>query len=226
MLSDTLKIFSKKTWLRIATAFIVTAVPVFFFVELADEVREREALPYDEAALHTVNSVASPLLDALVVSTTQLGGVLGVMVLTIGIAMLLWRRRRRSMAALLVTGVSGAVLLNLLLKAFFQRDRPQLWERLVTENSYSFPSGHAMASSALAISLMVIFWPTRWRWVAVAAAASYMVVIGLTRLYLGVHYPSDVLAGWAVSSVWVSMVVYVVIYRTRLVAIFSKKPGQ
>lgn len=163
-------------------------------------------LPQEEMVLRAINSLATPLLDALVVSVTRLGGTLGVAVLTIGIAMLLWQRRMRNRAAILVAGVGGALVLNLLLKAFFQRDRPQLWERLVTENSYSFPSGHAMASSALAFSLIVIFWSTKWRWFVVGAMFTYMVVIGLTRLYLGVHYPSDVLAGWIVSAMWVAIV--------------------
>ncbi|MDF2461379.1 MAG: acid phosphatase, partial [Candidatus Saccharibacteria bacterium] len=105
-----------------------------------------------------------------------------------------------------VLSVAGAALLNLLLKASFQRDRPDLWESIVTETSYSFPSGHAMASSALAFSVMLVLWETKWRWLAVAVGTIYFVLVGVSRMYLGVHFPSDVVAGWCVSLAWVGIV--------------------
>lgn len=217
------RIFSAETLWRLVLAFVFLVIPVLLFVELAEEVREGEALLLDEQILQAINGSSSPLLDTLAVGFTQLGGVIGVVVLTVGIAALLWGRNKRRMAALLTLGVGGAVLLNLLLKAIFQRDRPELWERLVTENSYSFPSGHAMASSALAFSIVVICWPTRFRWVGVTLAVAYMLVIGLTRLYLGVHYPSDVIAGWAVSAAWVATMIYVLTYHTTLLKLFRKR---
>lgn len=208
---------------RILLAFLVLILPVFAFVGLADEVREGEPLPFDNSTLQAINALSSPQLDTVAVVSTQLGGTIGVIVLTVGIGLLLWGRRLRQMAALLVVGVSGSMVLNLLLKAFFQRDRPQLWERLVTENSYSFPSGHAMASSALALSMVVVFWPTRWRWLVVIGAAAYMITIGLSRLYLGVHYPSDVLAGWAVSAAWIATMVYALTYRVTFTKFLSRR---
>jgi membrane-associated phospholipid phosphatase len=216
-------VFSKRTISRLVLAFVVLTVPVMAFVELAEEVGEGESLPVDQAILRTINAHASPLFDTAAVILTEFGGVIGVTVLTVGLATLLWGRGKRRMAALLVTGVGGTSVLNLVLKAVFQRDRPDLWERLVTENSYSFPSGHAMASSALALSIIVICWPTRWRWAGIAIGLIYMIVIGLTRLYLGVHYPSDVLAGWIVSAAWIATMVYVLTYRTTLRRLFTKK---
>lgn len=217
------KVFSKRGLWRLVLAFLVLLLPVFAFVRLATEVREGETLVLDDAILRGINAHAVPWLDTLAVKVTQLGGVVGVLVLTFVLSLLLWRKHLRQMAALLVAGVGGSVALNLLLKAFFQRDRPHLWERLVTENSYSFPSGHAMASSALAFSLMIIFWPTRWRWLAVVVGVVYMVVIGLTRLYLGVHYPSDVLAGWLVSAAWVATMVYALTYRVKFTRFLPKR---
>ncbi len=107
---------------------------------------------------------------------------------------------------LVVIGVAGAVGLNAVLKAIFERVRPSGWVHLVVENGLSFPSGHAMASSALAISIIYLVWHSRWRNLAVAVGALYMLAVGTSRVYLGVHYPSDVIAGWCVSWLWVATV--------------------
>ena len=207
------KTLSKKTWHRIVVAFIVIVFPVIIFAELAEEVTERETLAYDEAILLAVNRFESPFLDSIAVAITQLGGLIGMVVLVVICAVALWLHRRRARAVFIVLSVTGAGLLNLLLKSIYQRDRPELWERLVTENTFSFPSGHAMASSALAFSLMVAFWHTRYRWIVVISASIYMLAVAFTRLYLGVHYPTDILAGWIVSGMWVSAVTVAVYYR-------------
>jgi membrane-associated phospholipid phosphatase len=67
---------------------------------------------------------------------------------------------------------------------------------------FSFPSAHAAASLTFAAVVVAIAWPTRWRRLAVAVGATFVFAVGLSRVYLGVHYPSDVLAGWCVASVW------------------------
>lgn len=212
-IAQKLSVLSPETWRQVTVVFIMFAVPAFVFVQLADEVRDQDTLGFDEAVLQAVNTLASPGLDALMAGLTELGGVIGAIVLTAGLGAMLWRRGYRLKTAQLVLGVGGAVLLNVLLKSVFQRDRPELWERIVTENSYSFPSGHAMASSALALSVIVLFWPTRWRWLAITGAVLYMFVIAFTRLYLGVHYPTDILAGWAVSAAWVAALGGLLAYR-------------
>lgn len=213
-MSRMLDTFMRKIWWRIGLAFALVITSAALFVELADEVREQETLPIDESILRVINSISSPLLDGVMVVLTQLGGVWGVFVLSMTGIALLWRRRMYRMATLLAASVGGAALLNLLLKTFFQRARPALWERLVMEDSYSFPSGHAMASSALALSFIVICWPTRWRYVSIICAVLYIALIGFSRLYLGVHYPTDVLGGWIVSAGWVVAVVVALRYRT------------
>lgn len=207
------KVLSQTTWQRILITFVVFVMPVFIFVKLADEVRDRDTKVLDESILRIINSTASPALDVVMMALTQLGGLIGALAITGALLVVLWRKRSYRMTTLLAIGVGGASLLNLLLKTLFQRDRPELWERIVTENSYSFPSGHAMASGALALSLMVIFWPTRWRWWVVAGGGIYMIVIGVTRLYLGVHYPTDVVAGWLVSAAWIAVVTSTLHYR-------------
>src|SRR3990167_6860759 len=112
---------------------------------------------------------------------------------------------RTTLGKLLLAGASAG-LLNFGLKLLFGRSRPELWTHLVTESSYSFPSGHAMLSSALALALVSIFWGTKYRVTVAIGAALYIAMIGFTRLYLGVHYPSDIIAGWCASFAWVIIV--------------------
>ena len=100
--------------------------------------------------------------------------------------------------------VGGAALLNQVANYLLTRPRPALWEVLHPELSYGFPSGHAMAAAALATTLGFLLWPTRWRWPAAGLGAAWKLGMGWTRMYLGVHYPSDVLAGWLGSVGWVS----------------------
>jgi undecaprenyl-diphosphatase len=182
-------------------------VPAAIFVALAEEVVEHEPLLFDEPVLYWLRSIATPDLNQFAVVVTNSGGKIAIAVATLAIAYLLYRRRfgRRAVFTV-VFSVAGAALLNLLLKLSFQRDRPDLWDSIVTETSYSFPSGHAMASSALAFSVILVLWDTRWRWMAVTLGIVYFVLVGVSRMYLGVHFPSDVVAGWCVSLAWVALV--------------------
>lgn len=179
---------------------------VIGFVQLAGEVRNGETLTFDRGLLRAINTTSSPLLDSFFVGVTNLGGVLGVVTLTlIGLTLLLVTRRYWS-AVILTASVAGSAAVNVVLKLVFERARPDLWEQLITETSYSFPSGHAMATSALAFAVIAIAWKTRYRMVATIGALGFMAVISYSRLYLGVHYPTDILAGWLVSATWVYVV--------------------
>lgn len=198
--------FGRVTWLYAGMALAVVVAGTAGFGKIAEEMHEQDTLPYDDAILNWLHQFQSHELDMIVKRITDTGDVLGISLICAGLIALLWYLKKRAAMAQLALGVLGAVGINLVLKSIFMRDRPALWEHFVTETSYSFPSGHAMASSALAFSAMVILWHTRLRWWAVGIGFVYMVLIGLTRLYLGVHYPTDVLAGWCVSAVWVAMV--------------------
>lgn len=200
----------------IILALVLFASASIGFLSIADEVRDGDTLAYDEAILKSINSFASPALDKFFVVATELGGFVAVPIITAVIAALLIRARRRYMAIVLLAGVSGAAALNLLVRLIFERARPDLWEQLIVEASFSFPSGHAMASSALAISVVAILWRTKWRVLSIVVGSLYMILIGFSRLYLGVHYPTDVIAGWLMSLSWILIVVgLVALYRQR-----------
>lgn len=185
------------------------------FILLAQEVREGEPIWLDGAILQAVHNIASPTLNMWAVAVTTLGGAMIVAVMTSLVCGVLLIQRHWRKATVVAATVGGAVLMNLALKVLFARDRPTLWEAIVTEHSYSFPSGHAMASSALAVCLVILAWPTRWRWPVLIGAALYTLIIGLTRLYLGVHFPTDIIAGWCVSLAWMVVVVKAAKYSVR-----------
>ena len=184
-------------------ALLALGLPWLVFVRLAREVWEGEGLPGDRGILTFLRAHGSPAQDAAAGWLSRLGGPVGAGLLpvVIGLGLLLAHRYRA--LGFLAGAVVGAELLNLAAKLLLARPRPALWPSAAPETSFSFPSGHAMAAAALAAALALLLWPTRWRWLAVAGGAAWAVGMGWSRLYLGVHYPSDVLAGWAGSLGWV-----------------------
>jgi membrane-associated phospholipid phosphatase len=94
-------------------------------------------------------------------------------------------------------------LLNLLAKSAFARVRPDFWVSLLPETTFSFPSGHAMQSMAVVAGLVALTWRGRWRWPVALIGLCVVFLVGLSRIYLGVHYPSDILAGWTAALAWV-----------------------
>ncbi|MCC3152094.1 phosphatase PAP2 family protein [Hymenobacter sp. BT770] len=178
-------------------------LPWFVFVRLAREVWEDEGLPGDHSILEFLHAHATPALDALAVGLSRAGGPLGASLLAGAIWLGLLLAGPRRALAFFGLAVGGAQLLNLSAKYLLLRTRPSLWVSLAPETSYSFPSGHTMAAAALAAAVGFLLWRTRWRWPAVAVGLLWAVGMGWSRMYLGVHYPSDVLAGWVGSVGWV-----------------------
>lgn len=210
-------------WSLLALLFAIFLACSIGFVAIADEVLDGETLGFDEAVLMAINGTSNGFWDASFSAVTHLGGAVGIVAIAGSIAVVLFLRKKYNEILMLVTGVGGAVLLNVVLKLIFERPRPDLWEQLVVETSFSFPSGHAMVSSALAFSMVAIAWNTRFRWYAVGAGALFMLIIGFSRLYLGVHYPTDVFAGWLVSGAWVLLVALVVHARSNPWSALSHK---
>ena len=108
----------------------------------------------------------------------------------------LWWSGRMMQTVYLGVSVAIALVVNPLLKLAFERPRPT-GNELVTASSAAFPSGHTTMATVVAASLAVIFWPTRWRWPMVAAAIVFSLAMAFSRVYLGVHWPSDVVGGLA-----------------------------
>lgn len=205
-MKEFLHYISHHRFLTLGIYLIVFVAFTIGFVEIAEEITEGETLWIDEAILHAINGFASPFWDTFFVVITQFGGVLGVIAITAGILLLLLNRRKYKEATIIATIVSGAALLNVVLKLIFERPRPDLWEQLIIETSHSFPSGHAMISAALGLGIILICWSTKYRWPSIIVSSVYILLIGFSRLYLGVHYPTDILGGWLMSGAWVAVV--------------------
>ena len=133
---------------------------------------------------------------------TKLGVFWGVFPVASAIALLFLRRRRWRSLTYLLTTLFGSIIINRTAKALLHRVRPHLWSSPAPEFDYGFPSGHAMSSMTLVAALVILTWNSRWRLPVGLIGSLFVASIGWTRLYLGVHYPSDILAGWMVSIAW------------------------
>lgn len=171
-------------------------LPLIVIGVIAEDVLEQQRFTFETPLLYWVHAHSSALLTQLSVGLNTLGGPLlmgGVFAL---IVLGLWFTGRRPLATLALLGLGGAVGTAFMMKLIFHRIRPELWPRVIVEHGASFPSGHATVSAALVTFLALIAWRTRWRWLAVILGAFYALLVGYSRLVLGVHYPTDVLAGW------------------------------
>ncbi len=166
--------------------------------------------PLDTAVLYSINAQSTPGLDSFFVVITQLGGVVFVTATTLLLVIGFMYRKMNSSALFIASAVGGAALLGLLLKAVFERSRPDLWQWIIHETNFSFPSGHSVASAALAMAIVALLWHTKWRVIAMVVAVGYILLIGLSRLYLGVHFPTDILGGWLFATAWVALVLLVI----------------
>jgi len=199
---------------RLILLFVCLLAPLWVFVGLADEVHELETFYFDDPLLWRAHAMAGPALDRFFIFISAIGYQWGVVPVDIALTAGLLIARRWREATFAGVSFAGSALLNMATKQFFQRDRPTLWESIAPEHTFSFPSGHAMGSATLAMVVVLLCWHTRWRWLAVAVAGSFALLVGVSRIYLGVHYPSDILGGFAAGIAWVSGV-YLVLYRVR-----------
>lgn len=191
----------------LSIAFVGTAA-LATFVAIAKVVLEGFVQPWDDATLRWIADYRSPQLTMAALEFTMLGSGI-VLVVVVGIsAAFLWLTRHRYSAYLLLGSFFGAWLLNVMLKDVFERPRPLVVHALAPVVSSSFPSGHAMSAVAAygAIALLATrLEPRRHARIITWMVAAFIVLgVGASRLYLGVHYPSDVLGGFAAGLTWVA----------------------
>ena len=198
---------------RILIALVVLAAGIWGFVGIADEVREGDAISLDRTILLLFRNPADPSdplgpiwLEFAVRDITALGGVTVTTLMTLGAAGFLLLSGKRGAALFVVVSIAGAALLSSGMKLGFERPRPDLVPHGVEVYTASFPSGHATGAAAtyLTLGALLARFQSRRRLKVylLSLAVLLTVLIGLSRLYLGVHWPSDVLAGWTLGASW------------------------
>ena len=200
---------------RLLLLFVGLVLPLWGFAELADELREGEPFEFDEPVLHFAHGLANAGFDRMFLLFSALGYQWGVVPFDIVLVVVLAVKRHAREGLFAGLALAGSALLNIATKHAFARTRPSLWESIAPETTFSFPSGHAMGSMTLAWVCLLLAWRTRWRWPVTIAAVLFTVMVGLSRIYLGVHYPSDILAGWTAASVWVVCCFFLVFHHHR-----------
>jgi undecaprenyl-diphosphatase len=216
-------------WLAVGLA--TSAFVIWAFAELADGVVEGESRRFDRAVLLWIHTQSPEWLDGPMRLVTALGYYEIVLPLLAGVVFVFYLKGWRLSATLLLVSTIGGSLLTAVLKAVFGRARPELFDSGYTASFYSFPSGHATVAVGFygALTLILAYRLRGFaRWAVVIVGILLVLLIGFSRLYLGVHYPTDVLAGFLAAPLWVVCVgaVYVVWLSVRgLRAAESRRKG-
>lgn len=188
---------------RLLLPFVGVLLPLWAFAGLATEMREDGFLFFDIPSMVFLHQWTSPRIDVFFSAISRAGYLWGVVPVNALILLWLIVRRRYRDGLFFGLAVLGSLAVNLVAKNYFARVRPELWLSIAPEDSYSFPSGHAMGSVTLGVAATLLCWHSRWRWPVLLASLAFIGLVGMSRVYLGVHYPSDILAGWAVGTAWV-----------------------
>ena len=191
----------------------IIAALLFGFGKLAGEVLDGDTHSFDERVLRSLRNpadLADPIgpawLESVVRDITSLGSVSVLTIMTLSVVIYLLIDGKRAAAAFVLFAIAGGAVLSELLKHVFARPRPELVAHLVDVHTMSFPSGHAMSSAVTFLTLGALLTRVQTRWrlkiYSLSLAIFLTILVGLSRLYLGVHWPTDVLAGWCAGAAW------------------------
>jgi undecaprenyl-diphosphatase len=195
--------------------FILISGLVALFTDLAEDVWFKEGFTWDAPIILAIHHLGNPVMDFIMKAVTLTGGSVAII---LAIILFVWFARQHNYldAATIAIGLSGGAALNSIMKVLLSRPRPSLFPPLVYASGFSFPSGHVAASVAVYGFLAVLLWRHGHRGLAILSGA-WVLVVAVSRIYLGVHYPSDALGAITFSSLWL-MVVFAVHdgYMTRV----------
>lgn len=193
--------------LRLAIAFLASVIPIVAFGGLARYVWQGNVQPAEVRILEALQSISTPLLTHFFHSITILGNTETVLIILPLLGLLLIRlNMTRGFTHLVLVCAAGGGALTMLLKDFFERARPALG--LLDAPGYSFPSGHSIISlclfGSLAYLLVNASISSRQKRVGFVVCLLLVLGIGFSRMYLGVHYPTDVIAGYTAGGIWLT----------------------
>lgn len=192
--------------------FVFTAC-LWIFMEVADEVRENESLHFDDRILlmfRTAENPAVPIgpkwLTTMAMDVTSAGSTTLLTFVILAVSGAFWLEKKHRAALLILTTTITGQILSGSLKMFFDRPRPDIVQHLTEVSTTSFPSGHSMMSAVVYLTIAAV----AGQFIALKTTRIYllflavvlMISIGISRMFLGVHYPTDVLAGWTAGFAW------------------------
>lgn len=198
----------KNTKLEFSMTLVISVLCAIGFGLIAVLVGNTKIQNFDSTIISVVQGIEAPQLTKIMEFFSMIGTGLPIVFITIGVMIVLYTflGHRRELIFLLFVLI-GTALLNKLLKLIFQRARPTI-HRIADANGFSFPSGHSVAAFALYGALAFLVWkhvPTAIGRITIIILSSlFIATIGISRIYLGVHYPSDVLGGYLMSACWLS----------------------
>jgi membrane-associated phospholipid phosphatase len=195
--------------LYLTVSLFLLVLATWLFGAIAEDVATKDPITLVDARFSTWLHVrAFEPLTAFMLLITSLHSGLSVTVMTLAVSAYLWFRRLRIWTGTLMLAVFGGMALNFLLKNLFLRPRPHFNDNILTLTSYSFPSGHTMMATVFygTLCALALSQVRRWQWrtLAVFGAALLVSLVGLSRIYLGAHFLSDVLAAIAEGLAWLA----------------------
>ncbi|MCK1992006.1 phosphatase PAP2 family protein [Peribacillus muralis] len=198
--------------LQLTMAFIVSVLALIGFSFMAFAVSANDYLNFDSKVMALIQGWESPLLTGIMKFFTYIGSTGSIIVLSLFILFFLYKvLKHRLELILFIVVMAGSPLLNVLVKLCFQRTRPDL-HRLIEIGGYSFPSGHAMNAMSLYGILTFLLWrhikARAGRIVLIVIGTMMILAIGISRIYLGVHYPSDIIAGYLAGGFWIAISIW------------------
>lgn len=186
--------------------FAAALAAFLLFATLATQVANGQSVAFDQSVREAVRAGGSPVITALMRFLAVIGEPLALFALSLAASLVFYRSGWQRGATLLLVTVAGSICIGAALKLAFQRARPEAFFHDVA-SGYSFPSGHALVSTAVLGGMAMLaaerIQEPRARAALWTAAITAIAAIGFSRIYLGVHYPSDVIAGHAMAAVWV-----------------------
>lgn len=193
----------------LALGLMLSLGVILLFAKIAEDVVEGESRAFDTAVLLWIDAHSPDWLYGPLLAVTTLGYYWFVLPLLVVATVVFYLKRRRISAILLPVATLGGMVLTTVLKSVFERARPDLFESGYTASFYSFPSGHATIAVGFYGTLtLLVAWRLAGlkRWSVVVFGVLLVLLIGFSRLYLGVHYPTDILAGYLAAPLWISTI--------------------
>lgn len=210
---------AKNTFLPILLVAIGLGTSITFlylFAELAEEMLESEIKRFDDSIIQFFHRIETDFLDMTMFLFTEAGSVWFLTIFSLIIISYLWLKKKDKWGILFfIVGIGGGGLLTKLLKYYFGRERPAI-DETIDAIGYSFPSGHSMGSLIFYGFLSYFLFRSdlrkRIKWIALYTGGLLIMMIGISRIYLGAHYPSDVIAGYLAGSIWLILCILALEY--------------